>query len=177
MQYFIDKIDKIFISIALAILLLITLLTTFDTACRYLLNSPIPGSYEMIEKWFMIFAVFLAMGSTYRAGSHIRLTIIEGLFSNKSKMKIVFNYIAQVVSVFFNVFLFIAMLKLAIGGVHEVWVATAFKIPMFPAYVVATVGLLFACLCIIIDLFRKNIGESSLFKDSESEKSEEITLV
>ena len=35
MRYIINRIDKIFTSTALAVLLLITLLTTVDTACRY----------------------------------------------------------------------------------------------------------------------------------------------
>ncbi|MBN1849570.1 MAG: TRAP transporter small permease [Deltaproteobacteria bacterium] len=177
MQRIINTIEKIFLSISLAVLILMTFLTTFDTGGRYLLNSPIPGSYELIEKYFMIFAIFLALGTTYRMGGHIRLTFIEGMLVNKQRTKLAFNYIAQAISIFFNVFLLVSLIKLCMIGYHEVWDATKFKIPLFPAYLVATIGMFFVCVCMIIDFWCIKSGQSCLFKDGESENIEETTVL
>jgi TRAP-type C4-dicarboxylate transport system permease small subunit len=150
--------------------------TTVDTVGRYFLNSPIPGSYEVTEKYLMIFAIFFALGLAYRDGAHIRLTFVTNHL-RPGKLKLVFNYAAQVVTILFNIFLFLASTKTCIIGFNEIWDATKFRLHMWPAYLVVVLGLFFACLWMFADLWQVKKGKSCLLKGAESAKTEEATLV
>jgi TRAP-type C4-dicarboxylate transport system permease small subunit len=73
---FLNLIEKMFTFLAIGSVFLMVFLTTADTAGRYLLNSPIPSSYEITEKYLMVLAVFFALCLSYRDGAHIRLTFV-----------------------------------------------------------------------------------------------------
>ena len=52
------------------------LLTSADALCRYLLNSPILGAYEITEKYLIVAAIFLGLSYAYRGGVFIRVTFL-----------------------------------------------------------------------------------------------------
>jgi TRAP-type C4-dicarboxylate transport system permease small subunit len=52
------------------------LLTSTDALCRYLLNSPILGAYEITEKYLVVAMVFLGLSYAYRGGVFIRVTFL-----------------------------------------------------------------------------------------------------
>ena len=52
------------------------LLTSADALCRYLLNSPILGAYEITEKYLIVAMVFLGLSYAYRGGVFIRVTFL-----------------------------------------------------------------------------------------------------
>jgi len=145
-----------------------------DTGGRYLLNSPLPGSYEITEKYLMVFAAFFGFALAYGGGAHIRLTLVVDRIRSE-RVKLVFNYIAQTVSVLFNMFLLAACFKLGLDAYKEVWDATKFKLPMWPAYLVTVIGLVFAVLWMTTDLWQVKKGKSRLFKEEESGKAAQAT--
>jgi TRAP-type C4-dicarboxylate transport system permease small subunit len=176
MQKFFDRLENIFIVLGISSLFLMVCLTTVDTGGRYLFNSPLPGSYEVTEKYLMIFAVFFGLCFAYCDGAHIRLTFITDRL-RPGKLKLVFNYVAQWVSVLFNMFLLAAAIKLGLEGYKEIWDATKFKLPMWPAYLVMVVGLLVAVIWMTADLWQVRKGKSCLFKEEESKKVEESAVI
>ena len=176
MQKFLNHIEKIFTFLSIPSLFIMICLTIVDIGGRFLFNSPIPGSYEIIERYLMVFFIFFALCFAYRDGAHVRLTFLTDRL-RPGKLKLAFNYIAQIVSVFFNIFLFLASTKTCIDNINEIWDVTKFKLPMWPAYVGTVLGIFFSCLMMFIDLWQVKKGESCLFKEAESEKVEGKVLV
>ncbi len=173
MQTFFYRVEKLFTWLGVTSLFLMVVVTTIDTGGRYLFNSPLPGSYEITEKYLMIFAGFFGLALAYRGGTHIRLTIVTGHLHGTVKLAV--NYIAQAISVFFNLFLLAACFKIGLDGYKEIWDATKFKLPMWPAYLVTVIGLLFTLIWTTADLWQVRKGQSCLFKAEEA--GEETTQV
>jgi len=175
MRKFLNIIERIFTFLAIGSVLLMVFLTTADTAGRYLLNSPIPSSYELTEKYLMVLAVFFALCLSYRDGTHIRLTFVTDRLRS-TKLKLAFNYVAQIVSILYNAFLVVASTKSCIGGIKDSVDVTRYNLPLGPAYVIVVVGLFFMTLWMLLDLWQVKKGKSCLFKD-ESAKIEETVSV
>ena len=172
MQKFFSRLENIFIVLGISSLVLMVCLTTVDTAGRYIFNSPLPGSYEITEKYLMIFAIFFGACFAYCDGTHIRLTFITDHLSGKPKL--VCNYIAQWVSLLFHLFLLAAALKLGVEGYKEIWDATKFKLPLWPAYLVMFIGILFVFIWMAYDVGQVKKGKSCLFK--EETHKDEVTV-
>jgi TRAP-type C4-dicarboxylate transport system permease small subunit len=47
-----------------------------DVAMRYLLNSPLAWSYDLISLYLMVAVFFLALSATQRDGHHVRVDIL-----------------------------------------------------------------------------------------------------
>lgn len=169
MQKFLSLVEKIFNFLSIGSVFVMVFLTTADTAGRYLFNSPIPSSYEVTEKYLMVLAVFFALGCSYHDGAHIRLTfLVDHLRS--TKLKLACNYIAQIVTILYSIFLFVASAKTNIGRINDILDVTRYNLPLGPAYMVTVLGLLFMSLWIFVDLWEVRKGKSCLFKEEKSEE-------
>jgi TRAP-type C4-dicarboxylate transport system permease small subunit len=176
MKRFFNKIEETSTFLGIGSLFLMVWLTTVDTMGRYFFNSPLPGSYAITEKYLMIFAIYFALSFSYREGTHIRLTFVTGRLRSQ-KIKLACNYIAQIVTILFNILLVTASIKLLIEGYKDFWDATRFKLPLWPSYLIAALGLFMACLWMIADLWQVKKGKSCLFKEEESAKTEEAAVI
>ena len=67
-----------------AVLFAMMLLTTADVACRYLFNSPILGSLEIIE-FMVVLVVFFFLGITEREGAHVRVDLVLSTLSSNPR--------------------------------------------------------------------------------------------
>ena len=67
-----------------AVLFAMMLLTTVDVACRYLFNSPILGSLEIIE-FMVVLVVFFFLGITEREGAHVRVDLVLSTLSSNPR--------------------------------------------------------------------------------------------
>ena len=81
-------------------------LTSADALCRYLLNSPILGAYEITEKYLMVAAIFIGLSYGYRGGVFIRVTFLVDRLSGGARL--VADYFAHLVSLAFCVFFLLA---------------------------------------------------------------------
>ena len=72
--------EKLLIGLASLALLVLTGLTTADALGRYLFNSPIPGTGEIIEDYFMIALIFLPLSYSFMQEGHVHVTMIERYF-------------------------------------------------------------------------------------------------
>jgi TRAP-type C4-dicarboxylate transport system permease small subunit len=149
---------------AVFILIMVCLIAT-DVAGRYLFNSPIRGSYEIIENYLMIFLVYFGLAYAYREGAHIRLTILENHLPSRTKTGI--NYFVQAFSCLYIVLLFIATTRTNLVNkfTEKLDLARNLTPPLWPSYAVISGGLLLMALLIFLDLWRVRKGESGLFKE------------
>jgi TRAP-type C4-dicarboxylate transport system permease small subunit len=140
--------EKLLIGVASLALLVLTLLTTADALGRYLFNSPIPGTGELIEDYFMIALIFLPLSYSFMQEGHVHVTIIERFFPGRVKA-----FIGK-----FNLLLSFGLFALiALAGWRGF--AEAFRIdeistssvgyPMWPCYAMVPIGCALLCLRIL----------------------------
>jgi TRAP-type C4-dicarboxylate transport system permease small subunit len=146
---------------------LMMVLTTIDAGGRYLFNLPIIWAYDITTFFLAVGGVFLATTLTYRGGAFIRVTFFLDRLSMKKKLLI--NYIAQVFSVFYSVTLTIAMFLQTLRIVANKTTLSTIDFPLWPAYMIALLGLFFLSLRMILDLGKVKTGESGLFQQEPEE--------
>lgn len=76
-QKVLDLIEKVFVFVAGASMLLMMLLTTFDLLARKFFDYSIPSLYEFTEDYLMVSLVFLTISYVYTQGAHVRVTLFE----------------------------------------------------------------------------------------------------
>ncbi|OPY86541.1 MAG: Tripartite ATP-independent periplasmic transporter [Smithella sp. PtaU1.Bin162] len=150
--------EKLLIWIACLTLLVLALLTTADALGRYLFNSPIPGTGEIIEDYFMIALIFLPLSYSFMQEGHVHVSMIERFFPNRVKY-----FVGK-----FNLFLSFGLFALITIAGWNVF-SEAFRIneistssvgyPMWPCYVMVPVGCSLLCLRIIQVFFGRTRKE------------------
>ena len=165
-----DAIERLFTFLAMISVFLMACLTAADAMGRYFLNQPISGAFEVTENYLMIFAVYFALAYAYKGGANIRLTFVVSRLPSGATL--VVNYFVQIFSILYIVFLFISATRINLGRFSKVVELTqTLSIPIWPAYLIISVGLLFVSLFVFLDLWQVKRGNSGLFKDSSEESS------
>lgn len=77
LQTLLSFLERIFVFVAGASMILMMLLTTFDLLARKFLNYSIPSLYELTEDYLMVGLVFLTLSYVYSVGGHVRVTLFE----------------------------------------------------------------------------------------------------
>ena len=156
--------EKLLIGVASLALLVLTLLTTADALGRYLFNSPIPGTGELIEDYFMIALIFLPLSYSFMQEGHVHVTMIEQFFPTRVKFLIgKFNLLLS-----FGLFALIALAgwmgfaeALRIDEIST----SSVGYPMWPCYAMVPVGCALLCLRILQVFFgqaKKEHGETPI---------------
>ena len=70
--------DRLLLGIAAFVMFMMTALTFTDVLGRYLLRSPLPGAFEMIQ-FLMPFLIFTVLPVITKEGGHITVTVLDGL--------------------------------------------------------------------------------------------------
>jgi TRAP-type C4-dicarboxylate transport system permease small subunit len=165
-----DAIERLFTFLAMISVLMMACLTAADAMGRYFLNQPISGAFEVTENYLMIFAVYFAFAFAYKNGANVRITFVVSRLPSKATM--VVHYCVQIFSIFYLVFLFISATQINLGRLNDVVEFTqTFSMPVWPAYLIISVGLVFVSLFVILDVWQVKRGKSGLFKDSSQETS------
>jgi len=146
---------------------LMMVLTTVDAGGRYLFNRPLIWAYDITTFFLSVGGVFLATTLTYRGGAFIRVTFFLDRLSKKKKLAI--NYIAQVFSVFYSVALTIAMFLQTLRIIANKTTLGTIDFPLWPAYMIALLGLFFLSLRMILDFWKVKTGETGLIKQEPEE--------
>ena len=142
--------------------------TTVDATGRYLFNRPITGTYEITESYLAVATVFLGICYGYREGAYIRVTFFIDRMPRAVKLAL--NYFAQIFSIFLGLsFLFTTAFQAYRKSLSGITLGFL-PFPIWPAYVIVSIGFLFATLLMILDLWRVKRGESHLFQEEALEK-------
>lgn len=147
---------------ALATTFTIMCLTTADVIGRYIFNRPIAGAYEITERYLMVATVFLGILYAYRGGAYIRVTFFVDRLPRQVRLAL--NYFVQVFSILLSLFFLMA----TIYQVHRSFASgvtlSFLRIPVWPAYIIVSLGFFFTTVAIVIDLWRIKTGKSDLFQ-------------
>jgi TRAP-type C4-dicarboxylate transport system permease small subunit len=144
--------------------------TAADALGRYFLNRPIGGAYEITENYLMIFAIYFALACAYHEGANVRITFLVSRLPPQTKL--VTNYFVQIFSILFIAFLFVSATRMNLGRLGEIMELTkTLNLPIWPAYLIISVTLVFMSLLIFLDLWQVKRGKSGLFKEESSGES------
>jgi TRAP-type C4-dicarboxylate transport system permease small subunit len=81
----IDAIDGLLIAVGCVMLFLLMTLVVADVSLRYLFNSPLQWSYEVISNYLMPGVFFLAVSHTLKAHSHVAVDILHNYVSPRTR--------------------------------------------------------------------------------------------
>ncbi len=159
----IKRVEKIVGYGAVGTTFAIMFLTTGDAIGRYVFTRPIAGAYEITETYLIVATVFLGICRAYRSGAYIRVTFFADRLPRKAKIYL--YYFVVIVSISVNLCLLIAtsyqmIQKKASGVILAFW-----AIPIWPGYLLVSVGFFFTTVAMILDLCQSKIEESGLFKE------------
>jgi len=165
-----NAIERVFTFLAMISVFIMACLTAADALGRYFLNQPISGAFEVTENYFMIFAVYFAFAHAYKDGANVRITFFISRLPSQAVL--VINHFVQIFSILYLVFLFVSATRINLGRLSNVVDLTqTLSIPMWPAYLIISVGLLFVSLFVFLDLWQVKRGKSAFFKESSEESS------
>ena len=140
---------------------MLMLLTSIDALGRYLFDHPIEGAFQISEDYLLVLGVFLALGYSYREGSHVRVTFLVDKL--KGEAKLACAYAVQVFSL-----LCAAALAFATGSQAVDLLRTGARAnglisyALWPAHFCVFLGCLMLTLLIFLDFPRVKTGESAL---------------
>jgi TRAP-type C4-dicarboxylate transport system permease small subunit len=81
----IDRINRILVSVAAAVTIVLMLHMVVDVAGRYLANRPIAGTLEYVTFWWMPLIVFLALGWAQYRSEHINVTLLTETLPDRAR--------------------------------------------------------------------------------------------
>jgi TRAP-type C4-dicarboxylate transport system permease small subunit len=163
-----DAIERSFTLLAIIAVFLMACLTAADAMGRYFLNHPITGAFEVTENYLMIFAVYLAFARAYKNGANVRITFFVSRFP--SQVRLIIRYFVQIFSICYLAFIFVSATRIDLGRLdNAVELTQTFRMPVWPAYLVISLGLVFVTVFVVLDLWQVKRGKSGLFKESSDE--------
>jgi TRAP-type C4-dicarboxylate transport system permease small subunit len=160
-----DRCERVLTLVAALATFCMMLLTTADAAGRYLFNRPILAAYELTTNYLMVAVIFLAMPYAYRQGANIRVTFLVERLGRTSRL--VIDHAVQIISILYCAALVFATFEQAR---HILITRTTFAtldLPLWPGYMVVSLGLFLTTLMMLVDLGEVRAGRSSLFTGSD----------
>ncbi len=129
-------------------LALLMFLTVGDIIGRYMLNQPVPGTFELTEI-SMVFIVFLALGIAHHEHEHISLDLAYNFFPPwlKQAVDLLVALISLAVIAAITWQLYLYSLRMLEGG----YTTAVLRLPIHPFVLVAVVGTTAYALAIITD--------------------------
>jgi TRAP-type C4-dicarboxylate transport system permease small subunit len=141
---------KALIWAASLLIFILMLYVTADVVGRYLLNNPLPATFEL-GSMLLVPIAFWAFAYVQARKSHMRLELLSQLGSARLQAILdVFTYVI-------GVFLFTLIVWHGFGWAYESWQSKdytggVFKIPYYPSKFALVLGAFFLWLQFIIDL-------------------------
>ena len=124
--------------------------TIADVFLRYLFNSPVRGSYDLVEFMLVVF-VFHGMASAFLQRKNIVIDVID-TFANP-RLVVILIRIADLLAVFMLALLAYAMIKPAMQAYGYGDRKLELQLPIYIMWIVALSGMAGSILCAIGRLF------------------------
>ena len=128
----------------------IVLLTLADIIGRKVFNTPISGSYELVER-MMLIAVFSSFAYAQTQRSHINVTIIVERLPRPFKHSLL--GLMSLISVAISGVLAFAAYRQSGLALADSTVTGVLYIPLFPFFVIETIAMIFFTIILIIDTY------------------------
>lgn len=139
-----------FLLIAMAALLVMMMTIVADVFMRFAFNSPITGSYDVVEICLVV-AVFYSLGSVIAGAHEISIDIIDQLVS--PSIVLVLRRMTALLSAAVLVFIFVSMLTPALQSYQYGEIRLELDMPVWIVWVIALVGMCGGVLASLIALF------------------------
>ena len=146
-----ERIFQYFGIISSISLFLIMMFIVLDVFLRYVFNTPIKGSYEIVSL-VMLFTVFFAFAHAQQAKRLVHVTIILKLLPQK--FKLVLWSLGNTLSTIIAVMLTIASYQQAGQAMLSKTTSGVLYIPYYPFYYVVCIGFALLALMFLIDTLR-----------------------
>ncbi len=166
MEKVLDRFEKWSTHVAVLSIFVMMLLTTADAIGRYLFSFPLPGAYEVTEKYLMVIAVYLGASYTYRGGSTIRITLLVDRLPGGIKMAL--KVLAQIFSICYGFFLLVPAVQAVLRAYEQKITLSSPPLPLWVPFTTIPIGLLLMSLFMLRDLPRVRSGGSALFREGGS---------
>lgn len=147
-QKLLAVIEKIFVFVAGASMVLMMLLTTFDLLARKFFSYSIPSLYEFTEDYLMVSLVFLTISYVYIQGGHIRVTLFEKHLPHR--FRVVWEKLHQVMTLVLFSFIAVKGWNAAVSAYEfNERSNSLLAYPLAPALMLVPVGSALLCLRVI----------------------------
>jgi TRAP-type C4-dicarboxylate transport system permease small subunit len=83
-----DTIARVFMVFGVIMAIALTFHISAEVIARYIFNSPIPGTTEIVSKYYMVGLVFLPLAYTQLTGQQIRADVIPVLFGERAAFRL-----------------------------------------------------------------------------------------
>jgi TRAP-type C4-dicarboxylate transport system permease small subunit len=133
-----DRLQQAQLRLAATALVLLMFVTVVDVFLRYLFNSPLRGSYELVESLLVIF-VFHGMSASFLRRQNIAIDIIDSFLSARFVETLI--RLADVMTIGCLLLIFWAMLNPAIQAFHYGDRKLELGLPIFVLWLLAFLGL------------------------------------
>ena len=77
--------ERVFIIVAGAMLLVIMMIATADVALRYIFNSPLGWSYDIISLYLMAGVFFFALSDTLEKNGHVAVDLLHASLTHRAR--------------------------------------------------------------------------------------------
>ena len=171
MKNLLNSFEKLFGYSAMISVFAMMCLATADAAGRYVLNQPIRGAYEITEQYLMVVAVFLGICWAYREGALVRVTFLADRLPRQVKVGV--NYFVQAISILIGIVYVYCQIRQTLRSISSGMTLDIWALPLWPAYVIAFLGLSLMTLALWLDLWGVRTRRSNLFKE-ESQTSPDV---
>ena len=167
MQKAVRTLDRLFVYMAVASIIVVMLLTSVDALSRYFLRRPVQGAVEIITDYALPMMVFLAAAHAYRHGGFIRVTVIRAIVpaSVARMMDVLAQALTGMIALLFTYAAGIQAIAAYRDGALSNGV---YEYTLWPAYWIVFVGLALMSVYVLADLSSVGSGKSGLLQDSEA---------
>jgi len=145
-----DRLQRVQLWLAALALVILMMVTVADVTLRYLFNSPVRGSYDMVESMLLVF-VFNGMAAGFFMRRHVVIDLIDAAVGRRGT--IVLIRIADVLSIICLALLMWAMLQPAMQAYDYGDRKLELNLPIYILWIVALAGLAGTLICAVIALW------------------------
>jgi TRAP-type C4-dicarboxylate transport system permease small subunit len=148
----VERLQLAQLRLACVALVALMLVTVADVFLRYLFNSPIRGSYDIVESMLLIF-VFNGMAAAFFGRRHIVIDVIDSFVGMRVTAALI--RLSDVLSVVVLILIFWAMINPAVQIYQYGDVKLELRLPIYLLWIAALIGLAGTILSAIVVLFAR----------------------
>lgn len=78
-------VDQASIFIAVFAIAMIMVAVSLDATLRYVFNSPLQWSFEVVRYYLMVAGIYFALSNTFTNGDHVNITLFRDMMSKRTR--------------------------------------------------------------------------------------------
>lgn len=152
---FANLIIRIFLALAMAALVVMMMTIVLDVFMRFVFNSPITGSYDVVEISLVV-AVFYSLGAVIAGLHEILIDLID--YMVPATFVVFLQRLAAFLAFLVLLFIFVSMLTPAIQSYNYGEMRLELNIPAWTIWAIALVGMAGGVLASLVKLIKPVSG-------------------